>query len=142
MTYLHYFFCDHAQIKADKCSYSKIRSSPYINVNRKLFTRVFAVEPSHALSGRVDDLRVVCGAHVRLKKKFTRPAPNVHKQRKRTAIHAADECAECVPVGRCVLQGWRREGERAATPDRHAHAVDKGAQPSGRTADADQPTLG
>jgi len=41
-----------------------------------------------------------------------------------------------------VLYGWRRPGERSASSDGHAHAVDEGTQPGGRAPGRNQPALG
>lgn len=52
-----------------------------------------------------------------------------------------------MPIGgrrlrRHVLHGRRRPGERSAPSDGHAHAVDEGTQPGGRSAGRHQPALG
>jgi len=41
-----------------------------------------------------------------------------------------------------VLYGRRRPGQRSAPSDGHAHAVDEGTQPGGRSAGRHQPALG
>lgn len=106
-------------------------------------------EPGHPLSGRLDDLRHVRVADRVAAGRVRRPAVHAHRRRRRrpargtvAALHAADQRLGRVPVGRHVLRGGRRAGQRAAAPHGHAHAVGARAQPRGRRAGGRQPALG
>lgn len=103
-----------------------------------------AVEPSYALSGRVNGVRVVREPDVVPEGKISRSTADEHQRRRRRkhAVHAADQRLERVPVRWHVLQGRRRAGERAAPSDGHAHPVDARAQPGRGSAGARQPPLG
>lgn len=100
-----------------------------------------AVEPSHSLFGRVDDLRFVRETNAIVAEQIDGPTVDVHGGRER-ALHAADQRFEHVSVRRHVLQGRRRQGQRATAPDGHAHPVGARAQQVGRPAVRRQPALG